>query len=105
MKPLFIAEWAIAMGIISWREFRAGRPPIPGTLLVVSGLFAALAVIADTGPGADRLAAMVGAGLDIAAFMDLFTNPPGSPARTAAKPKAATGTTQAPGTSTAGGRG
>jgi len=101
MKPLFIAEWAVAMGVISWREFKAGRPPIPGTLLIVSGLFAALAVIADTSPGADRFAALFGAGLDIAAFMNLFSNPP---AGAAAKPPAGK-TATASGASTAGGHG
>lgn len=103
MKPLFVAEWAFAMGIITYRSIKAGRPPMPGMLVSVSGLFIALAVIADTGPGADRFAALFGAGLDIAAFMHLFDNPPAKGGQ--GQGKQVTGTTQQPGTTTIAGRG
>lgn len=84
MKPLFVAEWAFALGIITYREVKKGRPPMPGMLLSVSILFAGLAVLADTGPDQAKLAATIGAGLDIAAWIHLFDNPPGT-AKTAAK--------------------
>lgn len=85
MKPLFVAEWAFALGVITYREVKKGRPPMPGMLLSVSLLFIGLAVLADTGPDQAKLAATVGAGLDVAAFLHLFDNPP------AGKPAAAPG--------------
>ena len=71
MKPLFIAEWLVGLGIIGYRAVKQYKtPPMPGSVLVVSGLFIGLAILADTGPDAEKVAALFGAGLDIAAFMN-----------------------------------
>ena len=73
MKPVFIAEWLAAIGIIVYRSVKQTHaPPMPGSLLATSGLFVMLAVMADTGPNAERAAVLFGAGIDIAAFMNLF---------------------------------
>lgn len=73
MKPLFIAEWLAATGIIVFRSVKKNHgPPSPGALLATSGLFVMLAVLADAGPGAEKVAVLFGAGIDIAAFMNLF---------------------------------
>ena len=73
MKPLFIAEWLVGTGIVVFRSVKKNHgPPSPGSLLAVSGLFIILAIIADTGPDAEKVAALLGAGLDVAAFMNLF---------------------------------
>lgn len=94
MKPLFIAEWLTAIGIIVFRQVKKNHaPPVPGSLLAVSGLFVILAVISDAGPQAEKVAALFGAGLDIAAFMNLFetgvAKAPGNKAATAAPAGAA----------------
>lgn len=67
-----ILTWLIAEGIIIVRAVRRDHgPPVPGMLLATSGLFVMLAVLAEAGPDAAKLATMIGAGLDIAGFMHL----------------------------------
>jgi len=46
MMPFFFA-WAIGEGIIVYRWIKAGAPPTPGALLVPSGLYLGLAIIAE----------------------------------------------------------
>jgi hypothetical protein len=50
------------------------RPPVPGDLLGITVLFAALGAVAELGKEASTLAAAVGWGLDVAAFLRLFPN-------------------------------
>lgn len=68
----FILAWLIGEGIISYRAISKNHaPPIPGALLASSGLFALLAVAAESDtlrPAATALAY----GFDIAAFMNLY---------------------------------
>ena len=65
-----ILTWLIAEGIIIYRSVKVDHgPPIPGMLLATSGLFVLLAVLAEAGPDAARLATLMGAGFDIAGLM------------------------------------
>jgi hypothetical protein len=69
---LFMAAWLIGEGIISYRAVKQTKaPPMPGALLASSGLFALLALAAES----DRirpLATVAAFGIDIAAFMNLY---------------------------------
>jgi hypothetical protein len=100
---LFTMFWLIGEGIIVVRSVRSNHaPPMPGALIASSGIFALLALLAES-DSARPLAVALAAGFDLAAFMNLAPSITGGGA---AKPAArATGTTQAPGTSTAAGRG
>jgi hypothetical protein len=96
---LFTLAWLIGEGIIVVRSVRANHaPPMPGSLIASSGIFALLALLAES-DSARPLAVALAYGFDLAAFMNL------APPVTGPKPKPATGTTQKPGTTTAGGRG
>lgn len=103
------AAWLFGLGLITYRNIaRNHQPPVPGSLLAASGLFALLALAAEYQPAAAP-AALAAWGFDLAALLNIL---PGdlagpaakkAPAKAAARPAA--GTTQAPGTTTAGGRG
>ncbi|HEV2241818.1 MAG TPA: hypothetical protein VGR98_12310 [Streptosporangiaceae bacterium] len=103
---LFTLAWLIGEGIIVFRSVRANHaPPMPGALIASSGIFALLALLAES-DSARPLAIALAYGFDLAAFMNLAPSITGGGAAGPAKPKpGATGTTQAPHTSTAGGRG
>lgn len=61
--------WLTGLGIITWRSFQKDHhPPVPGTLLAASALFALLALAAEYQParGAATAAAF---GLDLAAWL------------------------------------
>jgi hypothetical protein len=92
------------MGLIVYRSAaRDHHLPVPGALLAASGLFALLGIVAEYGP-ARPVATAAAWGFDIAAFLNVLPSGLAGPAP--AKPAAqATGTTQKPGTTTAGGRG
>ena len=100
------AAWLFGMGIITWRAIaRQHQPPVPGTMLAASGFFALLALVSEYQAAAPAAAA-IGWGVDLAALLNLFTDSPlfGNPG--AKQPvTVSTGTTQAPGTTTAAGRG
>jgi len=105
------AAWLFGLGLITYRNIaRNHQPPVPGTLLAASGLFALLALAAEYQPAAAP-AALAAWGFDLAALLNILPGNLAGPAKTttapAAKAPAAgpTGTTQAPGTTTAGGRG
>lgn len=98
------AAWLAGLGLITYRNIsRNHQPPIPGTLLAASGFFAILALVAEYPPAAGP-AALVGWGVDLAALLNLLPGGLAGPPA-AKKAPAKTGTTQAPGTSTAAGRG
>jgi hypothetical protein len=93
-----ILAWAAGMGIIVYRAAaKEHQPPVPGQMLAATGLFALLAALAEYEPARNAATAFA-FGVDIAVLMKVL---PG----TSTKKKKATGTTQAPGTVTAGGRG
>lgn len=101
------AAWLFGIGLISYRNIaRNHQPPVPGTLLAASGFFALLALAAEYQPAAAP-AALVGWGVDLAALLNLLPGGLAGPAvqGSGTANRLATGTGQAPGTSTAGGRG
>jgi hypothetical protein len=76
-----ILAWAAGMGIITYRSVvREHRPPVPGQMLAATGLFAALAVLAEYPPAATA-AATFAFGIDLAVLLQVL---PGSKTATAA---------------------
>ena len=81
----FIGAWLLGEGIIVTRAIRQTHlPPTPGALLASSGLFAGLALLAES-DRARPIAVTLAYAFDLAAFMNLFppvtggapkTNPP-----------------------------
>lgn len=68
----FIAAWLVGEGIIVYRSVKNQKaPPGPGQLLLSSGLFVMLALLAEA-PSARRLAITLAWGFDIAALMNLW---------------------------------
>lgn len=68
----FIAAWLVGEGIIVYRSVKVQKaPPSPGQLLLSSGLFVMLAILAEA-PNARKLAVTLAWGFDIAALMNLF---------------------------------
>ena len=73
MRAGLVAAWLAGMSIVSWRMVhRDKKMPVPGTLLGVSGLFAALALVSDVWPRATGLVTLTAVGLDVAAFLDVI---------------------------------
>ena len=111
MKGGILAAWLAGEAIVIWRiVHRDHSLPAPGALLGITALFLAGALVADVYPPSAPLVTAGLFGLDVAALLNAL--PAGlagqiSEAQTASTSPAgpATGTTQAPGTSTAGGRG
>jgi hypothetical protein len=69
----FLLAWLAGEGIIIYRSIKVqGGPPWPGQLLAGTGAFAALAVLAEAGPGARRAALTIAWGLNAAGFLALF---------------------------------
>jgi hypothetical protein len=78
---LFTLAWLIGEGIIVVRSVRANHaPPMPGSLIASSGIFALLALLAESDT-ARPLAVALAFGFDLAAFMNLappVTGPSGA---------------------------
>lgn len=70
MGPLILA-WLIGEGIVVTRSVKARRPPMPGQLLVVSALFAGLALVAEYEP-ARPAATLFAYGIDVAVLMQVL---------------------------------
>lgn len=90
-----ILAWAGGMGIIIYRAaVKEHRPPVPGQMLAATGLFVALAALAEYQPAA-AAATLFGFGVDIAILMQVLpgsgttTNAKNPAVSPAAKPKAA----------------
>lgn len=90
-----VAAWAVGLGIVTWRSVaKQHRPPMPGQYLGVSGLFVALALLADY-PPATGLATALAWGVDLAALLQVLPGTqaaapapaPGQP-RTGTNPRA-----------------
>ena len=61
------------MGIIIWRQVHVSHHlPVPGTLLGVTGLFAALGIVADVFPASEQVIVMAAWGLDVAGFLNVL---------------------------------
>jgi hypothetical protein len=70
-----VAAFIAGEALYVWRVVhKYHRPPVPGDLLTITALFAGLGFAAELGKEAATLAAAVGWGLDIAAFLRLFPN-------------------------------
>lgn len=79
----FIAAWLLGEGIIVTRSIRQTHlPPVPGALLASSGLFAGLALLAES-ESARPLAIALAYGFDLAALLNLW--PPVTGGGTATK--------------------
>lgn len=66
-----MGAWLAGTAIVVWRQVhQTHRPPVPGALLGITGLFAALAVVADLAPRWATPVSLVGWGLDLAAFFN-----------------------------------
>lgn len=69
------AAWLTGMAIVVWRQVHnSHQPPVPGTLVGVTGLFAALALISDAAPSTQRIVTLVAWGLDLAGLMNVLPN-------------------------------
>jgi hypothetical protein len=102
---LFLFAWLTGEGIIVYRWVKNGAPPTPGALLLPSGIYLALAILAEYQPA--RFAAIAAAwGLDIAVLLQVVGKdpkqvtgwPPGPIPAGALLPNGATGTQTAAGT-------
>jgi uncharacterized YccA/Bax inhibitor family protein len=98
--------WLAGMGIIGYQSVaREHHAPLPGRLIGASGLFGLLALVSEYQPAAG-LAAVLAWGFDLAALLNVLPGGLGGvPKQAPSSAQRATGTTQAPGTSTAAGRG
>lgn len=68
MRGIF-AAWALAVGVLTWREIEANRKPPPaGRYLAASGLFGALGLLAEYQPAAGA-AAVAAWGFDLALIL------------------------------------
>lgn len=68
----FVMAWLVGEGIIIYRSVKVQKaPPGPGMLLVASGVFVLLGLLAES-QSARPLAVTLAWGFDIAAFMNLF---------------------------------
>lgn len=72
MKGL-LAAWIAGESLIIWRAVHADhKPPVPGGLIGVTGLFAAMGLVADVVPSSATFLTVVAWGLDVAALLRLF---------------------------------
>lgn len=72
----FITAWLVGEGIIVYRSVKQNRiPPGPGQLLLSTGVFAILGLLA-TSQKFRTMATVLAWGFDVAAFLNLFANPP-----------------------------
>lgn len=84
--------WAAGLGIVAWRSVvKQHRPPMPGQLLAVSGLFVLLGAMAEYEPAAP-LATALALGVDLAAFLQILpgTQAGGAPKQAAGQPQTGT---------------
>lgn len=102
--PGIVLAWLTGEGIIFWRSWKQDRRfPVPGQLLAASAIFAMLGALAQV-QRAQFLATALAWGFDIAALMNVLPQVATGGTNTSTGPRSS-GTTQAPGTTTAGGRG
>jgi len=74
MGGSFLLAWLTGEAIICYRSVKVqGGPPWPGQLLAGSAAFAVLAILAEAGPDARRVALTIAWGLNAAGFLALYT--------------------------------
>jgi len=65
--------WLAGVSIVAWRQVhQSGHLPVPAALLGVTGLFAALSLIADLSPAARPAVTLLGWGLDVAGLLNVL---------------------------------
>lgn len=69
----FAAAWVAGMAIVVWRNTAVNkRLPVPGALLGVTGLFAAMGLVADIAPQSRQVVTWVAWGLDLAGLLNIL---------------------------------
>ena len=102
MDSGLLGAWLVAEALVAWRQVHGtGRPPVPGKLLAVTGLFGALAITADVFPRAKPVIVVTKWGIDLAGFLNL--RPAGLGAQV--QQAEASGTTSASGSASTAGAG
>ena len=65
--------WLAGVAIVAWRETKqSGHMPVPAALLGVTGLFAALSLLAEIAPAARKVITITGWGLDLAGLLQVL---------------------------------
>jgi len=65
--------WLAGIAIVAWRETRqSGHMPVPAALLGVTGLFAALSLVAEAAPVTRRVVTIAAWGLDLAGLFQVL---------------------------------
>lgn len=96
MNRAILLAWVTGLGLVTWHGLKQTKKPVsPGQYAAASGVYVVLALLAEYQPAAP-MAALMAWGFDLAVFLQVLPQEVGGPK---------TGTTQAPGTSTAAGRG
>ena len=72
-----VLAWAAGLSIVTWRWAKAGAPPTPGALALVSGFFGLTAVLYQY-PPARGTATLLAAGIDVAAYLQIVGKAPAS---------------------------
>ena len=72
---MFVFAWLIGEGIIIYRWIKKGAPPTPGALLLPSGLFLGLAVLAEYQP-ARATATVFAYAVDLAVLLQVVGKEP-----------------------------
>lgn len=94
----FLAAWLVGEGIIIYRSVKTQKaPPGPGQLLLSSGVFALLGLLAEA-ESARKLAITLAWGFDIGAFMNIGNLAPKTGKATGWPPPKASDTVTIPGT-------
>lgn len=69
----FAAAWIVGEGIVIWRNVhKFHKPPVPGQLLGVTLLFAALGIVADSVPAAASTVTVLAWGLNVAGILNAW---------------------------------
>jgi hypothetical protein len=68
--PGIVFAWAVGEGILVYRAYKQGAPPMPGQLLAASFLFIGCGLLADNA-STSFLGSALAWGFDVAAFLNL----------------------------------
>jgi uncharacterized YccA/Bax inhibitor family protein len=69
----FTAAWLLGLAVVTWKQVHASHHlPVPGALAGVTGLFAALGLVADISPSAAPVVTWAAWGLDLAGVLNIL---------------------------------